>query len=65
MQKDLLAGVYTQVNKQTCYVKTRGGACTQNPIYLEGHPKRIEQDSQLVENDVASSPEKKKKRKKA
>ena len=24
---------------------TRGGKMTQEPLYLEGHPKRVEQDS--------------------
>ena len=27
-------------------VATRGGKMAQEPLYLEGHPKRIEQDSQ-------------------
>ena len=27
-------------------VATRGGKMTQEPLYPEGHPKRIEQDSQ-------------------
>ena len=27
-------------------VVTRGGRMTQEPLYPEGHPKRIEQDSQ-------------------
>ena len=41
---------------------TRGGKMTQEPLYLEGHPKRIEQDSQRVNTD-APSPSNKKKRK--
>ena len=27
-------------------VVTRGGKMTQEPLYLEGHPKRVEKDSQ-------------------
>ena len=53
----------TQVKRQTCGVNTRGGAFTQDPFYPEGHPKRIEQDSQLAENNIASPPKKKKKKK--
>ena len=43
-------------------VETRGGKMTQEPLYPEGHPKRIEQDSQRVNTD-APSPSKKKKEK--
>lgn len=41
---------------------TRGAKMTQEPLYPEGHPKRIEQDSQRTNID-APSPSKKKKRK--
>ena len=41
---------------------TRGGKMTQEPLYPEGHPKRIEQDSQRNNVD-APSPSKKKKKK--
>ena len=44
-------------------VATRGGKMTQEPLYPEGHPKRIEQDSQRINTD-APSPSKKKKKKK-
>ena len=40
---------------------TRGGRMTQEPLYPEGHPKRIEQDSQRNNVD-APSPFKKKKK---
>ena len=40
-------------------VATRGGKMTQEPLYPEGHPKRIEQDSQRA-NTSAPSPSKKK-----
>ena len=42
---------------------TIGGKMTQEPLYHEGHPKRIEQDSQRTIID-APSPSKKKKKKK-
>ena len=41
---------------------TRGGRMTQEPLYLEGHPKRIEQDSQRNNTDAPSSSKKKKKK---
>ena len=62
VQKDLLAGIPIQINKQACGVLTRGGITTQDPLYPEGHPKRIEQESQLAENNIASSPKRKKKK---
>ncbi|KAI5005444.1 hypothetical protein ZWY2020_032687 [Hordeum vulgare] len=40
---------------------TRGDRMTQEPLYPEGHPKRIEQDSQGVSTDAPSHPRKKKK----
>ena len=43
-------------------VATRTGKMTQEPLYPEGHPKRIEQDSQRNNLD-APSPSKKKKKK--
>jgi hypothetical protein len=44
VQKDLLVNASRE--KQACEICTRGGATTQDPLYPEGHPKRIEQDSQ-------------------
>ena len=44
-------------------VATRTGKMTQEPLYPEGHPKRIEQDSQRNNIDVPSSSKKKKKKK--
>ena len=41
---------------------TRTGRMTQEPLYPEGHPKRIEQDSQRNNTD-APSPSKRKKKK--
>src|SRR3954463_5144814 len=64
VQKDLLANIARQDNLQAYGTKTRGGTHTQDPLYLEGHPKRIEQDSQVQEEQIVSSPKKKKKKKK-
>ena len=49
VQKDLFAEMS---KKQACSVKTRGGAFTQDPLYPGGHPKRIEQDSQLLDDAI-------------
>jgi hypothetical protein len=49
--------------KQTCEIRTRGGATTQDPLYPEGHPKRIEQDSQRISSDDIPSKKKNKKHK--
>ncbi|KAK1631438.1 hypothetical protein QYE76_005753 [Lolium multiflorum] len=46
--------------KHAYEVTTRGGVSTQDPLYPEGHPKRIEQDSQQTKT---SAPSKKKKKK--
>src|ERR1041384_8536995 len=51
-------------NLQAYGIKTRGGTHTHDPLYPEGHPKRIEQDSQVEEEEIVSSPKKKKKKKK-
>src|ERR1043165_1897848 len=64
VQKDLLANNAKQDNLQAYGIKTRGGTHTQDPLYPEGHPKRIEQDSQLQEEEIVSSPKKKKNKKK-
>ena len=64
VQKDLLAGIPIQSKKQAYGVSTRGGITTQDPLYPEGHPNRIEQESQLADNNITSSPKRKKKKKK-
>ncbi|KAI5022348.1 hypothetical protein ZWY2020_059078 [Hordeum vulgare] len=56
-QNDLL----NELNDNSVRVVTRGGRMTQEPLYPEGHPKRIEQDSQGVSTDAPSHPRKKKK----
>src|SRR3954465_4176989 len=64
VQTDLLANNAKQDKLQAYGIKTRGGTHTQDPLYPEGHPKRIEQDSQIQEEETVSSPKKKKKKKK-
>jgi hypothetical protein len=60
VQKDLLVNASRE--KQACEIRTRGGATTQDPLYPEGHPKRIEQDSQCTSSDDIPSKNKKKKK---
>ena len=43
-------------------VATRTGKMTQEPLYPEGHPKRMEQDSQRNNLDAPSSSKKKKRK---
>ena len=64
VQKDLLANNAKQDNLQAYGIKTRGGTHTQDPLYPEGHSKRIKLDSQVQEEEIVSSPKKKKKKKK-
>ena len=45
-------------------LQLEGGKVTQEPLYPEGHPKRVEQDSQRTNVDTPS-PSKKKKQKNA
>ena len=55
VQKDLLANNAKQDNLQAYGIRTWGGTHTQDPLYPEGHPKRIEQDSQVQEEEIVSS----------
>ena len=64
VQKDLLSNNAKQDNLQAYGIKTRGGTHTQDPLCPEGHPKRIEQDSQVQEEEIVSSPKNKKKKNK-
>jgi len=59
VQNDLLKN--TSKEKHVYEVTTRGGVSTQDPLYPEGHPKRVEQDSQRTKE--TSAPPKKKKKK--
>ena len=56
-QNDLL----NELNDNSVRVITRGGKMTQEPLYPEGHPKRIDQDSQGIKADTPSHPKNKKK----
>ena len=62
-QRELLDEMNHNMHDFAIRVATRGGKMTQEPLYPEGHPKRIEQDSQR-NNTTAPSPSKKKKKKK-
>ncbi|KAI5021834.1 hypothetical protein ZWY2020_058564 [Hordeum vulgare] len=55
-QNDLL----NELNDNSVRVVTRGGRKTQEPLYPEGHPKIIEQDSQGVSTDAPGHPRNKK-----
>src|SRR4051812_19384749 len=59
VQKDML--VNASGDKHAYGIGTRSGIATQDLLYPEGHPKRIEQDSQQGES--SSSPRKRKKKK--
>ena len=48
VQKDLLVNAAKE--KHADEIRTRSGAATKDPLCPEGHPKRIEQDSQQAEN---------------
>ena len=60
-QNDLLNELNNKKNDNVVRVVTRGGRMTQEPLYPEGHPKRIEQDSHRTNVDAPSSSSKKKK----
>ena len=47
-------------NDYAVRVATRTGRMTQEPLYPEGHPKRIELDSQRTKTDAPSPSDKKK-----
>src|SRR4051812_14269512 len=59
VQKNML--VNASGDKHAYGIKTRSGAATQDPLYPEGHPKRIEHDSQQGED--SDSPHKRNKNK--
>ena len=61
-QSELLYEMNNNISDFAIRVATRIGKMTQEPLYLEGHPKRIEQDSQKNNLD-APSPSKRKKKK--
>ena len=51
-QNDFLNEMNNRNNDHVVRVMTRGGKTSQEPLYLEGHPKRIEQDSQGISTDA-------------
>src|SRR4051794_39585497 len=57
VQKDLLVNAFKE--KQACEITTRRGTSTQDPLYPEGHSKRIEQDSERAQKDSTSFKKKK------
>jgi hypothetical protein len=61
VQKDLLVNASRE--KHAYKISTRNGASTQDPLYPEGHPKRIEQDSQQAKDNSTHAKKKKKKHK--
>ena len=61
-QNDLLNELNSKDNDNVVRVMTRGGRMTQEPLYPEGHPKIIEQDSQRNNLEAPSSSKKKKKK---
>ncbi|KAK1609499.1 hypothetical protein QYE76_033172 [Lolium multiflorum] len=61
VQNDLLKNTHKE--KHAYEVTTRGGVSTQDPLYPEGHPKRVEQDSQQTKETSGPSKKKKKKHK--
>ena len=63
-QDDLLNELNNKNNDNDVRVITRGGRMTQEPLYPEGHPKRVDQDSQRIDVDAPSPSKKKKKKKK-
>ena len=62
-QNNLLNELNNKRTNNAVRVMTRGGKMTQEPLYHEGHPKRIEQDSQRTNVYAPSSSKKKKKKK--
>ena len=60
-QRELLDEMNNNIHDFAVRVTTRGGKMTQELLYPEGHPKRIEQDSQRS-NTSAPSPSRKKKK---
>ena len=59
-QRELLDEMNHNRHDFAIRVATRGGKMTQEPLYPEGHPKRIEQNSQRTNTSATSSSKKKK-----
>ena len=54
-QNDLLNEMNNNMNDHVVRVMTRGGRMTQEPLYPEGRPKIIEQNSKRINIDAPSS----------
>ena len=61
-QDDLVNELNNKNNDNVVRVMTRGGKMIQEPLYPEGHPKRIEQDSHRNNLESPSSSKKKKRK---
>ena len=59
-QREFLDEMNNNMHDFAVRVATRGGKMTQEPLYPEGHPKRIEQDWQRSNTSAPSSFKKKK-----
>ena len=53
-QRELLDEMNNNISDFSVRVATRGGKMTQEPLYPDGHPKRIEQNSQRINTDAPS-----------
>ena len=53
-QDELLNELNSKNNDNAVRVMTRGDKMTQEPLYPQGHPKRIEHDSQRINTDAPS-----------
>ena len=51
---DLINEFNSKNNDNAVRVMTRGGKMTREPLYPEGHPKKIQQDSQKINTDAPS-----------
>ena len=63
-QNNFLNELNSKNNDFAVRVATRTGKMTEEPLYPEGHPTRIEQDSQRTNTDAPSPRTKKKMKKK-
>ena len=61
-QDDLLNELNNKNTDNAVRVMARGGKMTKEPLYPEGHPKRVEQDSQRTNTDAPSPSNRKKKK---
>ena len=62
-QGEFLSEMNNNMKDYVVRVATRGGKMTQEQLYPEGHPKRIEQDSQRINTNAPSTSKKNRKNK--